>query len=366
MHAPRLSAGLLAVLPAVLLLGCGGPGDAPEAAAEPVVLGPEDVVVAGTATIASGPRISGSLEAARKAVMRAEAAGSVEEVAAEIGQPVKRGDLLARIEGSAARDAMASASAQVEAATQDVTVAERELARATRLVEAGAMAARDREGAESAVVAARARRKGAEAQLAAARDQVEATTVRSPMDGVVAERAVNQGDVVAPGAPLFTIIEPSSLRLEGSVPADALGLLQVGTVVRFAVQGHAGKTFEGKVERIAPAVDAATRQIPILVTLPNPEGALVAGLFAEGRVAAEAREGLVVPTDAVATVAGAPTVVRVKDGKAERVNVELGIRNEDTERVEIRGGIEPGDVVLLGAARDVAPGTPVTVRGAEG
>ena len=103
----------------------------------------------------------------------------------------------------------------------------------------------------------------------------------------------------------------------------------------------------------------------MLVTLPNPEGALIAGLFADGRVATEVREGIVVPSDAIVTIGGVPSVMRVRDGKAERVAIEVGIRDEDAERVELRAGIDPGDIVLVGAARDIAPGTTVEVRKAE-
>lgn len=365
--APVLSTGrarwLLAVLFPIALACGGGPAEAPVAAGpEPVVVGEEDLVVVARETLAAGPRVSGTLEAATKAIIRAEAAGSVEEVSVELGQAVEKGALLARIEARAARDALGSASAGVESAASDLSVAERELERASRLVEAGAMAARDRELAQSQVVAARARLRDAESRRVSAGEQVDGATARAPMAGVVSERAVGTGDIVAPGAPLFTIIDPSSLRLEGAVPADAIGQLTVGMAVRFTVQGHPGRTFEGTLASIAPAVDTTTRQIPVLVTLPNPEGALVAGLFADGRVATEQREGIVVPSDAIVTIAGADSVIRVRDGKAERVAVEIGIRNDDAERVELRTGIEPGDVVLVGAARDVEPGTPVEVR----
>ncbi len=354
----------LAALLVPFALACGGgPDAAPEASApEPAVVGPEDMIVVQSESLAAGPRVSGTLEASAKAVIRAEAAGSVEAVLVELGQVVAKGDVLARIEGRTAREALGSASAGVESAASDLAVAERELERATRLVEAGALAARDRELAESQVVAARARLKDAETRRGSAAEQVDGTTARAPMAGVVSERAVGAGDIVSPGAPLFTVIDPTSLRLEGAVPADAIGQLSVGMAVRFSVQGHPGRTFEGVVARIAPAVDATTRQIPVIVTLPNPEGALAAGLFADGRVATDVREGLVVPTDALLTVAGAQSVVRVRDGKAEHVAVDVGIRDDDAERVELRGGIEPGDIVLVGAAREVAPGTQVDVR----
>jgi membrane fusion protein (multidrug efflux system) len=161
---------------------------------------------------------------------------------------------------------------------------------------------------------------------------------------------------------MFTVIEPSSLRLEGSVPASAVGTLQIGTPVRFEVQGYPDRTFDGTVERIAPAVDPATRQIPILVTIPNEGGTLIAGLFAEGRVATEQREGLVVPVDAVDTTGPVPFVLRVSEGVVERVEVQLGVHDEAGELYEITSGLSPGDTLIVGGARDVAPGTPVRIN----
>ena len=86
-------------------------------------------------------------------------------------------------------------------------------------------------------------------------------------------------------------------------------------------------------------------------------------LFAEGRVESEVRRGLVVPGTAVDETSGSPVVTRVRDGKVERVDVKLGIRDRESERVEIVSGLSEGDVVLVGAARSVTPGTAVTITG---
>lgn len=354
------------MLPLLVLLACGGgPSSTPAAVVPPVALGPEDVAVATMGPISAGPRISGTLEAAEKAVLRAEVGGTVLVVAVEVGQRVNRGDVLARVEDTSVKEALTSANAALAASEQDVAVAEREAARARRLVEAGAMAARDQEGAERGVAGAKAALEAARARVVQAREQLESTTVRSPLAGVVAERAVGEGDVVAPGSPLFTVLDPATLRLEGAVPADAVAALRVGAPVTFTVQGHPGRTFAGTIARVAPAVDAATRQIPVIVDVPNPEGVLLAGLFAEGQVATEQKEGLVVPADALAEAAGKTTVARVANGKVESVAVEVGLRDPATERVELTSGVQAGDTVLVGAARDVPAGAAVSLRGGE-
>jgi RND family efflux transporter MFP subunit len=149
------------------------------------------------------------------------------------------------------------------------------------------------------------------------------------------------------------------MRLEASVTSDRIGELRVGARVNFEVRGYPGQTFEGRVARISPAADPATRQVPIFVSIPNTGGRLIAGLFAEGRVTVERHRALVLPQAAIDLSGTTPSVTRVRDGKTERVTVQIGLRDVETERVEILSGLNEGDVVLTGPSRGIAPGTPV-------
>jgi RND family efflux transporter MFP subunit len=192
-------------------------------------------------------------------------------------------------------------------------------------------------------------------------DQLSRTRISAPFDGAVSERQANAGDVVAPGTPLVTVVDPTSLRLEASVPAEFAAKLQAGTSVDFRVAGYGEQGFTGKIERVNPVVDPATGQVRIYVAIPNSEQALLAGLFAQGRVASESREALAVPVGAVDLRSTTPSVLRVRDAKIERVTVELGLRDEVSQQVEIRSGLQAGDVVVLGSAKDLAEGTRVQV-----
>ncbi|HTE51453.1 MAG TPA: efflux RND transporter periplasmic adaptor subunit [Kofleriaceae bacterium] len=359
-------------LAAILALAAGAPackreqekpadGDKQAAAAVPVAA--EDAARAQRKTIRIGPRIAGSLDARKRADMRAEASGQVLEVNAELGQAVKKGQVLARIEANAQGDSVRSAEAGVRSARENLSVASRQVERTKALVEGGALAERDLETAKSSAVAAEAQLGQARAQLATARTQLSNATVRSPMDGVVSKAPVHTGDVVAPGAELFTIIDPSTMRLEASVPSDDLQAVAVGTPVAFEVRGYPGQKFKGTIERVAPAADPATRQIPILISIPNESGKLVAGLFAEGRLAGGTREALVVPAAAVDSSGESPTVTRVNKGVVERINVQLGARDGTEEVVEVVSGLAEGDIVLLRNARALPPGTRVDVSG---
>lgn len=356
-----------AALAAVALLGlaaCGGESDAAqqEKAPEAVEVGPEAVAVVQVQEIRTGPQLSGALSAEREAQVRAQVGGQVMEVYADQGQAVRSGQPLARIDASALTDAATSASSQVRSAELSVQMAQRNYERAQTLNQAGAMSDRDLETARNQLAQAQAGLAGARSTRASASKQLGNTTVRAPITGVVATRPVSAGDIVQPGAPLFTVVDPKSMRLVANVPADQLGQLQVGSAVRFTVNGYPGRAFTGTIQRIAPAADPATRQVPVVVTIPNAEGVLVSGLFAEGRVESQSRQGIMVPAAAVDERGVAPAVLRLRGGKAERVAVTLGLRDGDTDTVEITGGVAAGDTLLVGAALGTTPGTRVTVR----
>lgn len=356
-----------ALVLAAALAGCGD-GEAAEGEKgkrdESVLIGPENVYVVGAEEISSGPALSGSLAAEREARVNAEAGGVVTAVMAEKGQAVRAGQVLARIDDPALQSQVISAQSAVRSAEQAVQLAARNVERNQTLEAAGAVATRDLETARNQLAAAQSQLAGARAQLANVRQQQGKTTVNAPISGIVSDRPVSAGSVVGLGMPMFVIVDPGSMQLEGSVPASDLSAVRVGAPVRFTVTGYPGQTFTGTVARINPAADPVTRQVPVIVSIPNAQGALVSGLFAEGRVQAETRQGITVPASAVDERGVQPAVVRVTGGKAERVAVTLGVRDPETDRVEITSGINAGDTLLIGAAVGTTPGTPVTIRSA--
>jgi membrane fusion protein (multidrug efflux system) len=166
---------------------------------------------------------------------------------------------------------------------------------------------------------------------------------------------------VQTGNPLFTVVDPRSLELAGTVPAEEVGKLHPGAPVEFTIAGYPGRTFSGTVDRINPSADPATRQVRVYATLPNAEQGLVSGLFAEGRIGTDLRKALLVPISAVDQRGVTPVVLVVRGGRVEQQGVELGVRDPATDRIEIRAGLQAGDTVLVGAATAIVPGTPVRV-----
>lgn len=358
---------VLATAALFLVAACGGTeadaraksDTAPAPAATTVSA--ENLVVVAMERVSSGPAISGALAAEREATVRAQVSGAILSTHADQGSRVGSGTLLARIDDRTARDQFLGARSGVTTAQTAADIAARELSRAEKLAEAGAIADRDLESARRANVAAQSQLDDAKARLTLAQKQVDDAQVRAPFAGVVSVRSVSAGDVVQPGGALFTVIDPRSMRLEASVPAAQLGAVRAGAPVTFTVTGYPGKMFTGKVSRINPSADPATGQVRIVVSIPNERSTLVAGLFAEGRTQAESHEASVVPANAVDLRGVRPWVLRLKRGVVERIEVELGLKDEVTEKYEVLKGVAAGDTLLVGAAQGITPGTPVRV-----
>lgn len=344
--------------------GCGKKSSASSAAAAPTLrVGPENVVVVDSATLLSGPALSGTLVAERQAVLRAQLGASVTETLVEEGQPVRAGQPLVRLDDTGVRDQYLAARAGVRSAQEAYELARRNEERLARLRDAGAVAAQAWEDAQSQRVSAEGTLEDARARLVNAEKTLSYTVVKAPFSGVVSERPSKAGDVVQSGASLITVMDPATLRLEATVPVDQLGAVKVGSKVDFTVAGLTDQRFTGTVTRVNPTVDPATRQVRVYVSLPNRKTQLVSGLFADGRIEAARTRALAVPVTAVDERGATPMVLRLKQGKVERVPVTLGLRDEMAETVAVTG-LEVGDTLLFGTALEIEPGTPVQVEAA--
>jgi RND family efflux transporter MFP subunit len=347
----------------LLLVSCRDKAE-PEAAVAPVKVGPQDAVVVRQERIATGPTLSGTLTAKEEATVRAQVAGSVTAVFAREGETVTTGKLLARIDPGALGAAQSSAQQGVVSARATLGTAQKEQARQEDLFRAGIVSRRDVELARQNTANARAQLAQAESMVSQSQEQLGHTTVTAPIDGVISSQAVAEGDVVQPGSALYTIVDLGSLELTASVPSDELGALRVGSPVEFTVTGLPNTTWRGVITRINPTADPTTRQIEVFVEIPNVERRLVAGLFAEGRIESMSRVGLVVPSSAIDRRMTTPYVSVVRNRKVERVQVVLGIQDEKKDRVEIVKGVQIGDVLLVGAAQQLTPGTVVSLDAA--
>jgi RND family efflux transporter MFP subunit len=344
---------LLLALALSLIAGCGkadkaaAPGAAASAPAVKLLLAPEDLLSVQASHQASGPVVTGAVQPERRADLRAEVSAVVKQVLKDNGQPVKAGDLLVRLDDTSLRDSLSSANEAQRASSLQFEQAERQVQRLKTLQTQGMVTTQALEDAQ-------VRRNNAQSDLAAARaravqarQQLQRTMVRAPFDGVVGERKVSAGDTAAVGKELLKVIDPSTMRFEGLISADRLGELKLGQPVRFDINGFGDKSFVGKLQRIDSTVNAATRQVAVVVAFDDPAAApRVAGLFAEGRIDTGGAQVISLPEGALVRAGEAAHVWRVGNGKISKVVVKLGERDARTGEVPVLGGLATGERVL--------------------
>jgi len=342
--------------------GARGPGGRPSPS---ITLAATDVATVAPMTIEDGVALTGDLHPIETIDVRARIEGDLEAVYVREGDQVRAGQLLARFEASEQESGRASAEADRVAANAELTNAQWTLEQNQSLFKAGAIAERDLKVSQQAVATARARLAAAVARLRTSGNEARDTRVVAPASGVVEKRLVDGGVHLARGAPMFTIVRSGTLELAAAVPARQAGVVRVGQVVHFVADG---RRFDGKVARVSPTIDPATRAVSVYVQVPNPDNTLRGGTFATGRVVARTlNDVLAIPTAALrqGQEDGKPFVYRI-DGKTLNIApVQLGAVDEAQGVAQITEGLQAGDKIVVGNVGTLGRGMQVTIAGTE-
>ena len=228
--------------------------------------------------------------------------------------------------------------------------------------------------ADAQINAARAQISAASSQSAAAAQEanrlettLEKAVVRAPMNGIVAERFVNVGDL--PGdTPLFRIVDNRLMDLTVSVPMSAQAAIAKGQTLTFTTDALPNETFSGSVMFINPGVNQADRSIGVLVEVPNPNGLLKGGFFVKGRIVTGQTKGaLAVPRSALLAqdvATRTAEVFVVASGTAKKRKVGFGATQGDL--VEIREGLVAGETVITRGGFSAREGDQLLLTPAEG
>ena len=330
-----------------------------------LLVAPEDMLTIASSELASGPVVTGSIQPERKADLRAEVSAIVLQVLKENGEVVKRGDVLLRLDDTSIRDSLASAEQAVTSSAQALDQANRQLERLKTLRASGMTSAVAFDDAEVRRNSAQSEVSAARTRAVQARQQLARTTVRAPFDGVVSDRKVSNGDTAAIGKELLKVIDPTSMRFEGQVSADRISLVKVGQLVSFRINGYGEQQFAGVVKRIDPAANAVTRQVEVLIGFTNATQPKVSGLYAEGRIDAEAAAALMVPESALVRAGDKAYTWRIKGNKLSKVDVVVGARDARTGNLAVTTGLAAGDQVLRSPTSNLTDGQQVEMAAAK-
>lgn len=337
---------LLSVL-APALSGCANDAQSKPAAQadKPKV----EAVTVETAAVAQGDITASyagtaTLEAEREARLVAELGGVVLGLAVEEGQAVKKGQVLARLDGDRAQLQLR----QVEAELQRLVHND---ARNESLFQRQLIARNAYEQNKSDLAARRA-------EVELARLTLSKSAVVAPFDGVVTRRWVKQGQLLKANDPVFDLADFSDLKARLRVPERASVALRPGQVVDVAVDALPGRRFEAEVARVSPVVDAGSGTVDIVVAVDNRSKLLRPGLFSRLSVAYDnVAAAVLAPKAAVLSEDGNNSVFVVREGKAHRVPVTLGY--EAGKNVQVLAGLAVGAEVVVAGQNGLSEGTPV-------
>ena len=200
------------------------------------------------------------------------------------------------------------------------------------------------------------------ARVAMARKTLADTTIRAPYAGLIVEKHINVGQYVQKGARVATLVRVDPLRVELAVPEAAVASVKRGQKVAFWVQTYPGRTFEGSIAYVGPALKADARALVVEALVPNASGALHPGLFATARIELPAGSPTpFVPVSAVQTEAGVSRVFVIRNELAEQRFVQLG--REVNGHIEIVRGLKAGERVATNPPESLIDGSPVRDQG---
>lgn len=352
---------------------------------------------------------TGSLAGDQQTDVAPQTSGKVVAVGVDIGSPVRRGQMLVRLDDAELKLRVEQASAQVQqakaavrqaeekiglrpgqafdpnrvaevaAARVTLDLAERNLRRAEKLIESGDVsrqfydqqrAQRDQLKEQYEVALAQARQnyagvdvartnvRNAEAALGLAKQSLSYAVIPAPMDGFVSERTADLGEYVSPQQKVATIVRTNPLRVRIDIPEQAIPEVRVGQSVSATTSAWPDRNFSGRVARIAPNVSAQSRTLTVEAEIENSGGVLKPGQFATVRILQERAEpAVLVPVRAVVTEAGVSRVFVIKNGHAEQRLVQTGQTEGDL--IEIRQGVAADEQVATSNQQQLSDGIAV-------
>ena len=362
------------------LTACGN-GDAVKQVSKPPVA--VETQAAASYGVSDGIEVTGSLEPKFSVDVKTQIPGLVKQVLVSEWVHVKKGQLLVRIDVAEteaqvkrAEAGIASAKANLAQAQVAANRAEREFARLIKLKESGLATQQTLDDARSEVEAAKARVGVAAAQIHVSEEELRQGVARqakglvvAPIDGMVALRNVNVGDLAsdaAVGKPIFRIVDNRLLNLTVTVSSTDSARIKVGQPLQFTVDSEPGRTFAGKVMYINPELSSADRSLKVIAEVHNVPENLKGGMFAKGRIVTGTRsEVLQVPRSAVAgfdTQAKKGSLFVVENGVARKREIVSGIVNGDM--IEIASGLKAGEQYVIRGGFNLKDGDKVAVAAA--
>ncbi|SIN71924.1 RND family efflux transporter, MFP subunit [Acetomicrobium flavidum] len=319
----------------------------------------------------------GGVEPKEAAIVASKVTSNVTvlDVFVDIGDQVKQGQLLARLDNSLtrrqieeAKAAVAAAKASISQAKSQLQTTEKDYVRYKNLYQEQVISRQQLDQIEGQYEVDKAKLDQSQRQLEQAEAQLRQLQVMmsyhdivSPVNGVIAERNIDPGDTVGPGSACFVISRQETVKIKGTITENDYPKVRLGQLAHVKVDAFPNVSFDGSVSRLSPTLDATTRTADLEVWLPS-KGMLKPGMFARVEVIVGKHDGIALPREAVKQLAGTGEwycFIVGSDGKAKQVFVKRGI--ESGNLVEIVEGVAESDSVISPVVQALGDGMPVEV-----
>ena len=389
---------LIGIMPLLMALAGCGSAPTPETNSKPKKPPAVRLVQTENGRLPRTVTVTGTLAADEEVFTAFKVAGRISEIAVDLGSPVNRNQVLARLDPTDFRlrvEQSEAALRQIRArlglapeGTDDVvdpeqTASVREARavlhearlnheRLARMLEKDYISRAELDAAESRQLVAEGRYQASledirdrqallaqrKSELALARQQLADTILKAPIDGAVRERKVSTGEYLAAGAPVASLVRMHPLRLKVATPERESLAIRGGQTVRVRIEGDGG-AYSGRVVRVSPVIEKQNRTLTVEVEIENRQGRLRPGSFATAEILVDAEQtAILIPASAIVTFAGIEKVIGVKEGRAVERRIRTGRRTVD--RVEILEGLAPGELIVVEPG-NLSGGQPVTI-----
>lgn len=336
-----------------------------------------DIVESRVGLVRENLVLTGSLRAKHSVDVTAKSTGRLEKLHFDIGDRAKQGDLIAELEDDELQQQVnrAAASIAVSEASFAQRRAERDNAiavvkRAEELLDEQLISPQEFESRKTGLAVvnaqvqlAEAQKLQAEAELKELKIRLAQTKVYSPMTGIIATRYVDEGALISPSTPIVRIVNLATMVTRGNVPERNIGRLRIGNEATVRVDAIPDRAFTGRVARISPVLDAATRSALIEIDIPNPQGGLKAEMFARIELdLGTTRDAILIPRAALVYRGQQAGVYTVEGDRPTFRAIETGLTRED--QVEVLANLEPGVKIVGRGATMLREGDRIRVAGA--
>ncbi|MDD2869219.1 efflux RND transporter periplasmic adaptor subunit [Neomegalonema sp.] len=347
------------VIPATLLTGCFEQPPPPPRVSTAVT-----VQTTRSDDVAQTVRIAGAMEARSSTSLGFRVGGRVVARAVDVGDRVRAGQELARLDPQILDADAASAQAGLAAAEAQIRQASADFERQETLLARGFTTRRDHEAALEALRRAQASREALRAQLSMARDQAAQTILVAPADGVISDRQIEVGQVLAAAQTAFTLVSEGPMDAVFDAPEEALRMALMGASVKISLLDDPSATADGRIRQVAPGVDAKGA-VQVKVGVEKPLPAMKPGAPVVGEMKLEPHPFIILPSTALYSDGGSPAVwIAAGDSTVSLRRVE--VERYETGRFAIRGGIAPGERVVTAGGQFLRSGQKVEIMSGGG